>query len=133
MKWRCDSCGFEQPRHPATRPEEMPICRQRQSHNGKPFQPAVTKGFYDPNRSWVPEGSCGGTPQPIDDFRFQVGQVVTVRAWWTNPEGQPIKCKVEEHCPNSIPFQHKPLGYMVRPISHPGAHGRYVREDTINV
>lgn len=27
-KWRCASCGWETPRHSATRPEDMPRCNQ---------------------------------------------------------------------------------------------------------
>jgi len=58
--------------------------------------------------------------------KFQVGEKVTVKAWWTVPKGQPVLCVIEA--------QSKPLPepyYDVRPAANPGAHVRFVNEKEI--
>jgi len=60
--------------------------------------------------------------------KFQVGQVVTAKAWWTIPEGQLVKCKVEKQCIGNLPK----VFYEVRPIDNPGAHGRFVNEGILS-
>jgi hypothetical protein len=41
LKWVCDRCGFEQPRHPDTKAEDMPKC---------------TRWW------WAADSICGGKP-----------------------------------------------------------------------
>jgi len=65
--------------------------------------------------------------------KHAVNDVVTVSAWWTVPEGQPVKCRVEKIWPWAPQWrgqEPKPHGYEVRPLE-PGSHGRYIREDAI--
>jgi hypothetical protein len=106
MKWKCDRCGHEQPRHPDTKPEEMPDCTQflwnRTNAEGNHY--------------------CGGRPQPIDDdprFRHSVGEVVSVKAWWWN-DTRLVKCRIEQtHKGGEF--------YTVRPVDSPGAHERFIK------
>jgi hypothetical protein len=61
MKWRCEYCGHEQPRHPDTKPEDMPDCTQL----GEPIK-RTTIPYRDDTGKYIPEGSCGGRPLPVD-------------------------------------------------------------------
>lgn len=62
----------------------------------------------------------------------QVGEIVTVKAWWSVPEGQLIKCQIDVV---SQPFTYGLTeyrgGYMVHPADNPGAHGRFVNPDAV--
>lgn len=61
MKWRCKTCGHEQPAHPKTTPEEMPLCDQPML-----FGDWSGKGFYDHTGKWIGGGSCGGTFEKVE-------------------------------------------------------------------
>lgn len=67
MKWRCDKCGHEQPRHPATKPEEMPLCTQyRFTPMFDPQHPYEERGKRDHTGKYIPFGSCGGEFKPVN-------------------------------------------------------------------
>ena len=62
MKWRCDTCGHEQPRHRLTTASEMPLCGQpRPVGLG-----GVRDGFCDHTGKWLNAGDCGGSFVAID-------------------------------------------------------------------
>jgi hypothetical protein len=68
--------------------------------------------------------------------RYTLGEVVSVRAWWTRPQGQTVKCKVvevEDSQDPACPWRNRehPHGYLVQPTENPGAHKRFVRETEI--
>jgi len=71
MKWKCERCGHEQPRHPDTRPEDMPRCDQRVVYMGSAFATGVRAGVFvqederDHTNKWLPRGSCGGSFQAL--------------------------------------------------------------------
>lgn len=70
MKWKCNRCGFEQPRHPATKPEEMPICTQHYNGNAPvlpipDFVPARAHERFIQMDMWADGRLCGGFPQAL--------------------------------------------------------------------
>lgn len=50
------------------------------------------------------------------------GDEVDVEAWWTRPEGQTVRCRVEV-----VHDREPPVYYTVRPIAGANPHRRYVK------
>lgn len=67
---------------------------------------------------------------PYPQLTHQVGEIVSVKAWWTGL-GQTRRCKVEKVVQ---PFKSGGWWsgfYDVRPEGNPGAHSRMVKPDDV--
>lgn len=54
MKWKCKQCGHEQPAHPITKPEEMPLCDQYIRDGG------IAQARRDHTGKFLSVHACGG-------------------------------------------------------------------------
>lgn len=54
--------------------------------------------------------------------QFSVGEEVDVDAWWTKPEGELLRCRVEK-----VHDASSPIYYSVRPVAGANPHGRFVK------
>lgn len=66
------------------------------------------------------------------NLTHQMGEIVSVRAWWTFPGGQIIKCKIQVVRQPHVTWGRDWAGYYeVRPVDQPGAHLRMIRQGAI--